>query len=136
MTPPCQSFAASDLPRMIQLDARGRRRKLADDAGPRSSSNNRVDLGSCELLRMLQYKCEVERPLTKASAVRCFPVDRLFRRCQDKKGSFMVETTAWEGTQQPPNSGNSGNSGHEESTKPAGRTYQWSTHWSEADPTP
>ena len=81
MTPPCRSFPASELPLRIQQDASGRRRKL-DDAG---AVSRRIDLSACELFRMLQYKCEVQRPLTRESPVRCFAVDRLFRRCVEQK---------------------------------------------------
>ena len=73
MTPPCHSFPASELPLKVQQDTSGRRRKLPDGA-------RRVDLSAGELLEMLQYKCEVQRPLSKESPVRCFPVERLFRR--------------------------------------------------------
>ena len=72
MTPPCVSFPASELPARVLEDGRGRRRKL--DGGART-----VDLSACELLQMLQYKCQVRRPLTRDSPVECFAVDRLFR---------------------------------------------------------
>jgi hypothetical protein len=74
MTPPCHSFPAAELPQLVQQDVQGRRRKLAD---PRA---RRVDLDACELLQMMQYSCQVERPLSKNGAVRCYPVERLFRR--------------------------------------------------------
>lgn len=38
------------------------------------------DLKACELLEMLQYKCEVETPITKESVTRCWPIERMFRR--------------------------------------------------------
>lgn len=76
MTPPCRSFPASELPERIQQDASGRRRKV-EGAG---SVSRKIDLSACELLQMLQYKCEVERPLSRDSPVRCYAVDRLFRR--------------------------------------------------------
>lgn len=72
MTPPCLSFAASELPVKAQQDARGRRRKLNGGA--------RLDLSACELLQMLQYKCEVQRPAERDSPVQCFAVRRLFRK--------------------------------------------------------
>lgn len=81
MTPPCHSFPASELPTKVQLDARGRRRKPpVVDAASSSSSSSRVDLAACELLQMLQYKCEVQRPHARDSPVQCFAVERLFRR--------------------------------------------------------
>lgn len=46
---------------------------------------------------MWQYDCEVEKPVTRESVTRCWPVERLFRRCKDRRGTFMIETTAWEG---------------------------------------
>jgi len=88
MTPPCHSFPASELPTKVQLDARGRRRKppVVEAASSSSSSSSssrrsgRVDLAACELLQMLQYKCEVQRPHARDSPVQCFAVERLFRR--------------------------------------------------------
>lgn len=98
MTPPCRSFPASELPLRIQQDASGRRRKL-DDAG---SVSRRIDLSACELFQMLQYKCEVQRPLTRESPVRCFAVDRLFRRCveQEKFGRIKPPTEEDDGLSQ------------------------------------
>ncbi|EXU98619.1 hypothetical protein X797_008333 [Metarhizium robertsii] len=147
MTPPCHSFPASELPARIQLDVHGRRRK------PAPGANSKIDLSACELLQMLQYKCEVQRPLSRESAVQCFPVDRLFRRyvctcvccvllvslglrsslcrlvgadkaarCADRKGSFMVETTAWEGR----NAQLEQKDGDGEGKK---RPFQWSGSW-------
>ncbi|KAM5376833.1 hypothetical protein ACJZ2D_005320 [Fusarium nematophilum] len=70
---PCQVFHASDLPERVQADLSGRRRKL--DRGVRS-----VDLNGCELLEMLQYKCEIKEPSKPDSPVQCYAVDRLFRK--------------------------------------------------------
>ncbi|KAJ4396351.1 hypothetical protein N0V93_000570 [Gnomoniopsis smithogilvyi] len=90
MTLPCHSFPASRLPLQIQVNVDGKRRKT-DGGKP-------IDLSACELLDLVQYQCKVEHPKQRDSPIRCWPVQRWFRRCQDKKGSFMVETTAWEGT--------------------------------------
>ncbi|KND88912.1 hypothetical protein TOPH_06395 [Tolypocladium ophioglossoides CBS 100239] len=124
MTPPCHSFPASELPAKVQQDARGRSRKLDGDA-------RRIDLAACELLQMLQYKCDVQRPLSRDSPVQCFAVDRLFRRCKDRRGTFVVETTAWEGkvdAESPPPQRDDG-------AKPA-KPYQWSSNWHDADTAP
>jgi len=51
---------------------------------------------------MLQYDCTVDDPGRKDGLVRCKEVLRLFRRCKDAKGTFMVETTAVE---KPPGEG-------------------------------
>ncbi|KAI1475500.1 hypothetical protein F4774DRAFT_291129 [Daldinia eschscholtzii] len=85
MTPPCRVFPASHLESEIQVTS-GRVRK-----------GGRIDLSACELFSMVQYECQIDRPEVSNSPVRCWPVQRWFRRCQDKKGSFMVETTIWEG---------------------------------------
>ncbi|RYP44197.1 hypothetical protein DL768_009313 [Monosporascus sp. mg162] len=90
MAPPCRVFEASALPHEIQMDYQGRRRKTEGGAP--------IDLSACELLAMTQYECQIDRPEVGNSPVRCWPVQRWFRRCRDKKGSFMVETTKWEGT--------------------------------------
>ncbi|KAL7954234.1 hypothetical protein V8C34DRAFT_294853 [Trichoderma compactum] len=124
MTPPCRSFPASELPLRIQQDASGRRRKL-DGAG---SVSHKIDLSACELFQMLQYKCEVQRPLSRESPVRCFAVDRLFRRCKDKQGTFTVETTAWEGERARVDNSSEGTK-----TKEPPRPHQWSSSWHDAD---
>ncbi|GJN76157.1 hypothetical protein PLICBS_010269 [Purpureocillium lilacinum] len=143
MTPPCHSFPASELPTKVQLDARGRRRKPpVVDAASSSSSSSRVDLAACELLQMLQYKCEVQRPHARDSPVQCFAVERLFRRCNDKKGPFTVETTAWEGkaptTPPPPQQQQHQQQpgGRDDEPKPAAKPYQWSSNWHDADVAP
>ncbi|KAI0110747.1 hypothetical protein GGR51DRAFT_75208 [Nemania sp. FL0031] len=84
MTPPCRFFPASQLPTEIQVKD-GKRRK-----------GGRIDLSACELLSMVQYDCQIENPSQGDATVRCWPVQRWFRRCQDRKGNFMVETTMWE----------------------------------------
>ncbi|PSR77412.1 hypothetical protein BD289DRAFT_377785 [Coniella lustricola] len=89
MTPPCHRFPVAQLPQQIQSNAEGRKRKTA--------SGKDIDLNGCELVSLLQYKCRVENPEQSDSPVRCYELEKLFRRCTDKKGSFMVETTAWEG---------------------------------------
>ncbi|KAI1389282.1 uncharacterized protein F4822DRAFT_195586 [Hypoxylon trugodes] len=84
MTPPCHVFPVSQLESEIQVN-NGRARK-----------GGRIDLSACELFSMVQYECQIDRPDVADSPVRCWPVQRWFRRCKDKKGSFMVETTLWE----------------------------------------
>ncbi|KAI1148507.1 hypothetical protein F4825DRAFT_93991 [Nemania diffusa] len=89
MAPPCRVFPASQLPAEIQVDD-GKRRKGTAGSG-------RIDLEACELLAMLQYDCLIDKaPGERESTVKCLPVQRWFRRCQDRKGNFMVETTMWE----------------------------------------
>ncbi|OTA89184.1 hypothetical protein M434DRAFT_34538 [Hypoxylon sp. CO27-5] len=85
MTPPCRVFPASQLESEIQVND-GKLRK-----------GGRINLSACELFSMVQYECQIDRPEIANSPVRCWPVQRWFRRCQDKRGSFMVETTLWEG---------------------------------------
>ncbi|KAL0465221.1 hypothetical protein QR685DRAFT_538962 [Neurospora intermedia] len=93
MTPPCQSFKAKALPTHIQVGPDQRVRKT--EGGGR----RRIDLlRDCELFGLLQYDCQVRDPELRESQIECWPVQRLFRRCQDKNGPFTVETTAWEGT--------------------------------------
>ncbi|KAF9882467.1 hypothetical protein CkaCkLH20_00503 [Colletotrichum karsti] len=89
MTPPCVVFDASELPRRVQADLKGKKRKLEGGAD--------VNLSKCALRVMTQYRCMVENPEVRDSRVGCWPVQRFFRQCQDKKGTFTVETTAWEG---------------------------------------
>ncbi|KAI1408363.1 hypothetical protein F5Y13DRAFT_172761 [Hypoxylon sp. FL1857] len=87
MTPPCRVFPASQLEAAIQVSD-GKVRK-----------GGRIDLSACELFSMVQYECQIDRPDIANSPVRCWPVQRWFRRCRcrDNRGPFMVETTLWEG---------------------------------------
>jgi len=86
MGPPVNIFPAAELPERIQTTLKDRRRK------------DKVELEKCELLEMLQYECVVEdEGRDRDSRIICQPIQRLFRRCQDRNGSFTVETTAWEG---------------------------------------
>lgn len=85
MTPPVESWPARELEERVLGDAKGKRRKGFDG-----------DFGKCQLVELLQYSCEVEKPVTRESKTRCWPVERLFRKCLDRDGSFIVETTIWE----------------------------------------
>ncbi len=77
MAPPCRVFQASDLPREIQFD-QGKRRKMVDGTG--NNNNRKIDLSACELFSMTQYDCQIDRPEINDSPVRCWPVQRWFRR--------------------------------------------------------
>lgn len=69
MAPFVEVFPASELPFRTQLTLKGKARK--DFHG---------DLKACELFSLWQFECEVERPVTRESVTRCYPVERLFRR--------------------------------------------------------
>jgi len=89
MAPPIKAFDTAALPQHVQHGPDGRRRKTAAGAG--------IDLArDCELATLLQYECLVRRPEMPNSPVECWPVRRWFRRCQDLKANFTVETTKWE----------------------------------------
>ncbi|KAK4244860.1 hypothetical protein C7999DRAFT_16923 [Corynascus novoguineensis] len=91
MAPPCPNFPVRHLSTAAQVNEDGKMRKT--DGG------RRIDLArDCELFGLVQYECIVRHPELADSPVQCWPVQRWFRRCQDKKGSFTAETTAWEGT--------------------------------------
>ncbi|KAK4214603.1 hypothetical protein QBC37DRAFT_420922 [Rhypophila decipiens] len=91
MAPAIHSFPAAELPLAVQVDVDGKRRRTEDMRRP-------VDLvQDCELSTLFQYECYIDHPEMRDSRVRCWPVQRFFRQCQDKKGKFTVETTAWEG---------------------------------------
>ncbi|OBT86087.1 hypothetical protein VE02_05713 [Pseudogymnoascus sp. 03VT05] len=91
MSPPVEPFSAAELPTRVLGDVNGKRRKGIEG----------LKLEECEMLEILQYSCVVEGyekgEVTRESRVICKPIERLFRRCQDRKGRFLVETTAWEG---------------------------------------
>lgn len=72
MTPPCNSFHASELSYQVQLGLDGKKRKT--DGG------RNIDLSACELLGLFQYSCSVEHPERRDSPVLCYPVQRWFRR--------------------------------------------------------
>ena len=80
---PCQVFHASELPERVQTNLSGRKRKL--DQGEKN-----VDLNGCELLEMLQYKCEIKEPVKWDSPVQCFAVERLFRKWVFPSATFSV----------------------------------------------
>jgi hypothetical protein len=69
MTPPIESWQARELEERVLGNAKGKRRKGFGG-----------ELQKCELVELMQYKCEVERPVTRASRTRCWPIERLFRR--------------------------------------------------------
>ncbi|KAF4501282.1 hypothetical protein FAGAP_2515 [Fusarium agapanthi] len=122
---PCQVFHASELPERVQTNLSGRKRKL--DKGV-----NNVELSGCELFEMLQYKCEIKEPVKPDSPVQCFAIERLFRKCKDKKGTFMVETTAWEGKEYPPVGQKSDDGKHSKDRAPP-QHYHWSSSWHAPD---
>jgi hypothetical protein len=72
MPPPAEPFRPSELPDRVKIDAAGKFRKTDDSRG--------VDLRRCELLEITQYYCEVDRPEERDAPVRCWPVQRLFRK--------------------------------------------------------
>ena len=69
MPPPVEAWSARELPSRVFNTETGRGRKGFDG-----------DLMKCELLSLLQYRCQVDEPMDKESPVRCWPVERLFRR--------------------------------------------------------
>lgn len=69
MAPPLYSWPASELPDHTRANVKDEFRKGFDG-----------NLKACELLEMLQYRCEVENPGLRSSPTRCWPVERLFRR--------------------------------------------------------
>ncbi|KAK4222164.1 hypothetical protein QBC38DRAFT_375687 [Podospora fimiseda] len=91
MSPPCQSFHPSKLPLHVQVGPDHRVRKVDN------TQDKQIDLlRDCALKSLVQYECVVTRPEKRNSPVKCYPIERLFRQCEDKKGKFMVETTSWE----------------------------------------
>lgn len=72
MTPPCHSFPVSQLQSQIQINVDGKKRK--------TEGGKAVELSACELLDLVQYRCEVEHPNQRNSPVLCYPVQRWFRR--------------------------------------------------------
>ncbi|KAK3317010.1 hypothetical protein B0H66DRAFT_310261 [Apodospora peruviana] len=90
MAPTCVTFPAKDVHLHVQVGPDGRVRK--------TEGGLLIDLADCELFGLVQYECSIDHPEIRDSKVRCWPVQRWFRRCQDRKGKFTVETTAWEGT--------------------------------------
>ncbi|KAF5674336.1 hypothetical protein FHETE_2971 [Fusarium heterosporum] len=122
---PCQVFHASELPERVQTNLSGRKRKLEQGA-------KNIDLSGCELLEMLQYKCEIKEPVKWDSPVQCFAVERLFRKCKDKKNSFMVETTAWEGKDYP-SAGQKSDDGNNGKDKTPPQHYHWPLSWHSPD---
>ncbi|CAD6440293.1 5661cfff-505e-45af-b21b-b57b5ea29c0d [Sclerotinia trifoliorum] len=88
MTPPIPTFPPSSLPYEARFAANASYRKDFDG-----------NLENCELIKFYQYSCDLEKDKDGkfGKKIACQPVKRLFRRCKDRKGIFMVETTVWEG---------------------------------------
>jgi len=83
MTPPIESFPASELYYRVQSTVQGRRRKKD------------VDLTRCQLRELVQYACHLEKSvLSEQPVIQCRQIVRLFRQCED---GLVVETTALEG---------------------------------------
>lgn len=69
MTPPVESFPASQLKQRVESTADGRRQK-----------GQMVDLRNCELLEMVQYSCKLLKDPGREAMISCKPIMRLFRR--------------------------------------------------------
>ena len=69
MPPPVEAWSAKELEGRVRGNALGEYRKGFDG-----------NLKACQLLELLQYKCEVDEPITRESVTRCWPVERLFRK--------------------------------------------------------
>ena len=69
MTPPIESFPATELPYRIQLTAQGKRRK-----------GGTLDLANCELMELVQYSCHLEGRERATAVIKCEPIVRVFRR--------------------------------------------------------
>ena len=70
MAPPIEAFPISELEQRVNVQSNGRRRKGGD-----------IDIGKCELLELVQYKCDVkEKKKDQRSFIQCAPVVKLFRR--------------------------------------------------------
>jgi hypothetical protein len=72
MTPPCKIFKADELEDVVQTSLAGTKRK--------TEGGRRIDLSQCPLFSMVQYECQIDRPDLPHSPVRCFEVQRWFRR--------------------------------------------------------
>lgn len=79
MTPPIESFPASELPVRVQLTTQGRLRK------------NPINLAKCDLMEVLQYSCHLEGKRPETAIVKCEPIVRLFRRfVRPKSARFPI----------------------------------------------
>ncbi|KDN61028.1 hypothetical protein CSUB01_01165 [Colletotrichum sublineola] len=130
MSPPCKVFPVSQLEMHVQADVNGKKRKLPGGAD--------VDLTKCALKEMTQFRCSVDDPKSRDSPSLVFRVadggwdfPSLRKRCRDKKGTFTVETTAWEGsihsTQQ--SSSTTGGTKTEQGRSSESVYHQWSQAW-------
>lgn len=67
MTPPIETFPASQVPSRIQIAANGKLRK-----------GDKIKLEDCELLEMVQYSCWLEGK--RQDIIKCRPIVKLFRK--------------------------------------------------------
>lgn len=72
MTPPCKIFKADELEGAVQAGLNGMKRK--------TEGGRNIDLAECPLFGMVQYDCQIDRPDLPHSPVRCFEVQRWFRK--------------------------------------------------------
>ena len=69
MTPPIESFPASELYHRVQITVQGRRRKKD------------VDLAKCQLRELVQYACHPEESaFSEHTVIKCRQIVRLFRQ--------------------------------------------------------
>ena len=68
MSPPVESFPATELPWRVQVTSQGKRRKKP------------IELEKCALMELVQYKCDVEGQGAETAVIKCVPIVRLFRR--------------------------------------------------------
>lgn len=68
--PPVHSFPVSELEEHVNINEKGRKRKLP------------VNLDECKLMQLVQYDCRVEKRTdgVKKREVQCRPILRLFRQ--------------------------------------------------------
>jgi hypothetical protein len=69
MPVPVEAWPARELEQRVLGTEKGTKRKGFDG-----------DLRKCELMSLAQYRCQVDKPEETGSTVKCWPVERFFRR--------------------------------------------------------
>jgi hypothetical protein len=87
MVPPSEVFQPAELPDRVQVNAVGKRRKTSD--------GQKIDLRKCELLELVQYSCTVEQPRMRDAPIKCWPVQRLFRKYVAAGGRIVKVNVIW-----------------------------------------
>ena len=68
MAPPIENFPVAELPRRVQTTMHQQRRKKP------------LELEKCQLMELVQYRCDPQGSNLSTAVINCTPIVRLFRQ--------------------------------------------------------